>query len=259
MDDGPGWSLLESIGYRGGEVFLVERHAERLLRSAAELGWKPPREIDGAGALRAAVAKHASEAAVIATQPDRLFMVRLVMNRDGACEVNHRLVPDWPRPIFSLPPAGDGVCGATYPSKRVAMSRVLTDTRAPEFRYKTTARDAYNQVKQESDAFDVLLVNQDGKVTEGCFTNVAFELLPAAGCGPAVWATPPASDGLLPGTLRQELVDSGQLVEHSVLAGDVAGGRVRRGGELCRIGRVVCFNSVRGVMLAALEGPGSPS
>ncbi|MFT7473377.1 MAG: para-aminobenzoate synthetase/4-amino-4-deoxychorismate lyase [Verrucomicrobiales bacterium] len=95
--------------------------------------------------------------------------------------------------------------------------------------YKTTTRTRYEEAMERfPDAPDVILWNRRGELTETCIANLVLEL-----DGDLV--TPHHQSGLLPGTLREELLDRGQLVERFLTLDD-----------LRRADRVFAINSVRG-------------
>ena len=73
-------------------------------------------------------------------------------------------------------------------------------------RHKTTDRSFYVEARQAADSFEVALVDSDGFITEGSFTNIFVR-------GPGALLTPPLSRGLLPGVLRAELIANGSAVE----------------------------------------------
>ena len=117
----------------------------------------------------------------------------------------------------------------------VALARTAIDTRGPaaEFiQHKTTRREVYQAFldAKPADCFDVLLFNRDGELTEGCLTNLALQRAPD---GP--WLTPRAEAGLLPGTLREELLEQGRLREARLTLDD-----------LRRAHALAIFNGVRG-------------
>ena len=76
------------------------------------------------------------------------------------------------------------------------------------------------------------MVRDDGFVTEGSFTNVFVER-------DGILLTPPASHGLLPGVLREYLIEKGQVREAELTLDDLADG--------FRLG-----NAVRGLFAAKL-------
>jgi para-aminobenzoate synthetase/4-amino-4-deoxychorismate lyase len=77
--------------------------------------------------------------------------------------------------------------------------------------HKTTKRDMYdNALAGFSNCDDVLLHNERGELTEFTIGNLVVEL-------DGELITPPVECGLLPGTFRAHLVETGQVVERSVL------------------------------------------
>lgn len=87
---------------------------------------------------------------------------------------------------------------------------------APVIRNKTTHRAHYQRLRglASPGVFDVIC-HTGSEVTECCLGNLAVKL-------DGEWFTPPASAGLLPGTLRAELLASGEIRERTVLLGDLA-------------------------------------
>ncbi len=76
--------------------------------------------------------------------------------------------------------------------------------------HKTTCRDVYDRaLARFPHCRDVILVNENGQVTESCFANVVIEL-------DGKKNTPPVSCGLLNGTYRQHLVANGTLEERVI-------------------------------------------
>ena len=95
--------------------------------------------------------------------------------------------------------------------------------------YKTTTRTRYQEAMDRfPGAADVILWNRRGELTETCIANLVLELDGAL-------VTPDHSSGLLPGTLREELLDRGQVAE-----------RVLTLDDLRRATKVWTINSVRG-------------
>jgi para-aminobenzoate synthetase/4-amino-4-deoxychorismate lyase len=76
--------------------------------------------------------------------------------------------------------------------------------------HKTTHRRVYDEALKRFPACrDVILVNEQGLVTESCFANVVLETH-----GEKI--TPPVSSGLLNGTFRAQLVARGEVREQPV-------------------------------------------
>ncbi len=95
--------------------------------------------------------------------------------------------------------------------------------------YKTTIRTRYEEALERfPDAPDVILWNRRGELTETCIANLVLEL-------DGELVTPDHSSGLLAGTLREELLDRGQLTE-----------RILTRDDLRKADKVWTINSVRG-------------
>jgi len=81
--------------------------------------------------------------------------------------------------------------------------------------HKTTNREVYeSRAVEHPGLFDVLLVNEDGYVTEFTRGNAAAEI------DGVVW-TPPRECGLLAGVFRNELLAGGGLSERRLTPADV--------------------------------------
>ncbi|MEO6276189.1 bifunctional anthranilate synthase component I family protein/class IV aminotransferase [Roseateles sp.] len=105
--------------------------------------------------------------------------------------------------------------------------------RAEFLAHKTTRRELYAFGKP-ADAFDVILWNEAGELTECSFGNLALQI-------DGHWLTPPLAAGLLPGVLRAELLVQGRIKE----------ARLTRA-ELARAQGLAFFNSLRGWLDARL-------
>ena len=112
---------------------------------------------------------------------------------------------------------------------------------ADDFRlaHKTSLRAAYDSVRRESGAAEVVFVDEPGFVTEGSWSNVFVER-------DGQLLTPPLALGLLPGVLRAELIDKGRAVESHLRLADLAGG-------------FFIGNSLRGLVPARLADAAVPS
>jgi len=196
----PDFSLLETLRWDADNGFsLLERHLERLADSAAYFGRKLDLE-----RLTAAL-----EGLVDGwTMPQR---VRLLVDNAGNIEVEVAPLPRGPRRWhLAVSP------GPIDPGDRFLF-------------HKTTLRAVYDAARASApEADDVLLWNPDGELTESTLANLVVrrdgELL-----------TPPVRCGLLPGTLRAELLARGRVREAVVRLED-----------LDRCDAVYLVNSVRG-------------
>lgn len=185
---------------------MLERHLARLSRSADALGFRFDRH-----ALR----NELQAATFPLTAPAR---IRLLLGPSGevAIEVGERLA--WPQAIVPVSIVQRGV-GADD----------------PRLRHKTTERSLYNEALRKGGTFEVLLIDAEGYLTEGCFSTIFVEredhLL-----------TPPLSRGLLPGVLRQSLIDLGEASEADLTPRDLADG-------------FFIGNAARGMVAATLVAP----
>jgi para-aminobenzoate synthetase/4-amino-4-deoxychorismate lyase len=198
--------LLETLGWDpGAGPILLDRHLHRLGESAAHFGFDCDIEEvrRRLGAVRADTARR----------------IRVLLAPDGALEVQVLDPPvpgndPWLLALDSFPVASDD-----------------------EFlRHKTTRRDRYDEARARfPDADDVVLWNERGEVTETTIANLVVET-----DGEAL--TPAASSGLLPGTLRAELL-ANRRIREAVLTLD----------DLHRADKIWAINSLRGWVPAKFE------
>jgi para-aminobenzoate synthetase/4-amino-4-deoxychorismate lyase len=184
--------LLETLRWTPEEgYFLLEAHLERLLASARHLGGYAAE-----AALRDALARFAQTLA----RPSR---VRLLVDLDGLATLEAAPLPE---------PLGRPL--------RLGLAAGPIDTDSPWLYHKTTRREVYDAAQSaRPDCDEVLLWNARGEATEGTRSNLVVEL-------PDGRVTPPVASGLLPGTLRAELLASGDLRERVVRLEDLPGRRL---------------------------------
>jgi len=202
------FDLLESIKLQDGAYWLLDRHCERLERTAEYFGFA----FDGDaihGALGEVLARHQTGG----------HGVRLLLSRNGAVRLERAPLPVTP----------------SHPWVAVAPAPISSND---EFLcHKTTHRAVYEAfAPRNPDIFDTLLFNERAEITEFTRGNVAVEL-------DGELVTPAAVCGLLPGTLRAELLAQAKLIERVVTRDDL-----RRAKELW------FFNSLRGIIPVRL-GP----
>jgi para-aminobenzoate synthetase/4-amino-4-deoxychorismate lyase len=142
--------------------------------------------------------------------------VRLLLDRQGRPRVEQSPLQPTPHPM------------------RVALALEPMDSSDPFLRHKTTSRARYE--RHRSAAHDeTLLWNQQYEITEAITANVVVER-----DGRRV--TPPLACGLLPGTMRAELLERGEIEEGLVTVGTLIGAP-----------RFWLVNSVRGWMDAVFD------
>jgi para-aminobenzoate synthetase/4-amino-4-deoxychorismate lyase len=199
----PAFVLLETLLWTAeGGYFLLARHLERLEQSALYFGF----ELD----LPAARLELEQLAAGLARTRQR---VRLLLSRDGRITLEAEALP---APDPALP--------------RVTVAPGPADSSNPFLYHKTTNRGPYEAARAACPGYDdVLLFNEKGEVTESTIANLAVEI-------EGKLYTPPMRCGLLPGTLRADLLERGELVERAITVDAVL-----------RSPRVCLLNSVRGI------------
>ncbi|HSB60495.1 MAG TPA: aminotransferase class IV, partial [Vicinamibacteria bacterium] len=117
---------------------------------------------------------------------------------------------------------------------RLGLAPGPVDTDSPWLYHKTTRREVYDRaLAARPDCEEVLLWNARGEATEATRSNLVVEL-------PEGRFTPPVSSGLLPGTLRAQLLARGEVRERVLRLEEVSGRRL------------FLVNSVRGWQEAAL-------
>ena len=180
------FELLETLRWSPGDGFvLLERHLQRL-QAAAEYFSMPMPGAEVDAALAAAVADAAG--------PRR---VRLLVSRQGQVRVEQQ-------PF--VPAAG---------VVRAALAPAPVDSADVFLFHKTTNRRVYDEARASvPDVDEVLLWNADGEVTEGTTANLVAEI-------DGVRVTPPIASGLLAGTYRAMLLDTGRVTERVLTIDDL--------------------------------------
>ena len=192
---------LETLRLEGGVAVRGEAHLARMQRTARHFG------------LRFSLAEaRAYLKAVAAAQPEGAWRLRLTCDADGRLAHTLTAFTPTPEPV------------------RLALAREPIATRGPRAEFlahKTTRREAY-AVDKPAEAFDVMLWNESGELTECSFGNLALQIA-------GQWLTPTLSSGLLPGVLRADLLAQGRIREARLTRDDLA-----------RVEGLAFFNSLRG-------------
>jgi 4-amino-4-deoxychorismate lyase/para-aminobenzoate synthetase/4-amino-4-deoxychorismate lyase len=184
-----GFDLIETMAFDPAiGLPMLPLHIARMQASADALGFRFDRH-----ALR-----NELQAATFGfVEPKR---VRVLLSRGGEIAVEVRGPASWP--------------DAIVPVSIVERSLPADDLR---LRHKTTDRRHYDAALKRGGTLEVLLLDAQGFLTEGCFSTLFVErderLL-----------TPPLSRGLLPGVLRQSLIDLGEAEEADLRPRDLERG-----------------------------------
>lgn len=186
---GQRFDLIEVMRFDAEDgIVELERHVARLGASARALGF----------AFNRHDARNELHAASFRLREDHL--VRLALSRTGRIAIETRPLP--------VPPTG------------AVTVRIVPQPLEPDdlrLWHKTSDGSLYEAARRGAGTFEVLFRRPDGRLTDGSFTS----LFVARG---GRLATPPHADGLMPGILRQRLIDAGEAVEAPLTASDLANG-----------------------------------
>ena len=180
------FDLFETIRLNEGQLVLLDRHLARMANSARHFRFAFD-EAAARSVLSSVVREHASGN----------WRIRLLSKPDGAVDVE----------VFDLesPPLNPHAILAASPISSV-----------DEFlQHKTTRRETYERHSPPSGVWDTLLWNERGELTEFIRANVVLEI-------DGQRLTPPVTAGLLNGTMRDELIARGEVIEHTLIKADLA-------------------------------------
>ena len=198
---------LETLRLEAGVVVRAEAHLARMQRTARHFG------------LRFSLAEARAHLKALAeANAQGSWRLRLTCDAEG--RLHHTLA--------AFTPTAEPV--------RLALADRPIPTRgagAEFLAHKTTRRELY-AFDKPAEAFDLILWNEAGELTECSFGNLAVQL-------DGRWLTPPLAAGLLPGVLRAELLAQGRIHEARLTRED-----------LPRASGLAFFNSLRGWLVAKL-------
>ncbi len=210
--------------------FLLGRHLERMQVSSSQLGFRFEQDAffdvlkDTDREILKDVVEIFKNSEPGGSACDFLFKVRITLSPQGSFSKDFVKI----KPVSKLPVLFD-------------ISNIPAEEAVAMPTHKTTLRDVLNREFKRAASlglFDTVFMNRMGEITEGTISNVFID------AGDGVLRTPALSAGLLPGTLRAELIASGLAVE----------GRVTRQ-MLEQAEAVYLGNSVRGLVPSQLAGP----
>lgn len=203
-----GFDLIETMGFDPEDGLLhLDRHLARLRRSA---------EIFGFVFDHHTVRNELQAATFRLRAPAR---VRLLLARSGALAVEIRAMPERPKAPVT-----------------VAVARLPVHSGDFRVLHKTTDRRFYADVLARAGTFEVALTDPQGYLTEGSFTSLFVER-------DGRLLTPPLSRGVLPGILRESLIEEGRALEADLVPDDLSPG-------------FFIGNAVRGLIPARLQRAG---
>ncbi|TSK07011.1 MAG: aminodeoxychorismate synthase component I [Geobacter sp.] len=175
----PEFHLLESLLHEEGGYFLLERHLERLARSAGYFFFP----------FNAAAARRTLAEAAAGLDRARRYKVRLLLFPDGTTSCEAAEIHE---PAAEL---------------KAAFAQQRVDSNDPFLYHKTSRRELYQQeLSGRREVQEVIFLNERDEITEGTYSNVVARI-------DGRDYTPSQSCGLLPGTLREELLARGEIEE----------------------------------------------
>jgi para-aminobenzoate synthetase/4-amino-4-deoxychorismate lyase len=178
---GSDFDLIETMRFDPHEgICELDRHLNRLKASADIFGFT----FDRHGA------RNELQAATFRLREEK--KVRLRLSPTGTIAIEARPMPndpDGPVEVAILP-----------------LPVMREDFR---LRHKTSDRGFYDEARRASGCFEVLFADPEGFLTEGSFTHLFVER-------DGHLTTPPLSRGLLPGILRERMIEQGEAVEADV-------------------------------------------
>ncbi|MEP3476444.1 MAG: aminodeoxychorismate synthase component I [Hyphomicrobiales bacterium] len=219
----PEFSLLETMAYSPKKgVLLLEEHLNRLEKSAAYFLY--PYDKEKILSLIDFITQQAS--AYLSKQS--LLRLRLLLHKNGN--------------ITITPTEIEAIDEETIWT--IALSKEEMQSKNLFLYHKTTNRAFYDDVRTavQSQAQkdgsvkidEVIFQNEKGELTEGSFTNIFVKIN-------GELKTPAVESGLLPGTLRQSLIEQGKATEEILTIKDVLSAE-----------EIYVGNSVRGLIKAKL-------
>ncbi len=174
---GGDFALIETTRLDSGQLALIDYHTDRLKHAVEYFGWPwYPQRVQAAWSR---LKRHHGR-----------WRVRLLYGRDGHVRTTRH-------PVNRV----SGVQAVAYADRPMPPRDAWTW-------HKTTRRERYSiDALGHTSVFDYVLFNEDNEITE--FTRGNLVLESATG----MLQTPPIEAGLLPGTMRQWLLDTGRIHE----------------------------------------------
>lgn len=178
--DSNAFSLIESLRFDQNGYLLLERHLTRLAGSAGYFGFSFDSD-----ALRHRLGKFGQGLSGV-------HKVRVLLAADGTMTLESQ----------ALVATDQSAHAAT-----ITISELRVDSSDPFLYHKTTRRTLYDdQLRAHPGCYDVVFLNERDEITEGSYNTIVIarkgELL-----------TPALECGLLPGVLREELLEVGAIRE----------------------------------------------
>ncbi len=201
------FELIETLRWEPEKgYFLLDKHLDRLMESAEYFSFAVSRD--------AVVSRLRQAAGDFIRVTHR---VRLTVSRDGRVAISSLRLKDVPTPVL------------------FDISGQRVDAHDPFLFHKTTNRSLFDKEHERAVSqglFDTLFLNERGELTQGAITNLFIKKDNRL-------YTPVLDSGLLPGTLRRHLIETGEAREAVLRPEDLSNAR-----------EIYLGNSVRGLLRA---------
>jgi len=231
--------LIETMRVENGQPPLLAMHLSRMQASAKALGIAFNRshiEAQVQNYLRSSL------------QGEGVFRLRLELSARCELQISHGAVEPLisPQTIY-------------WARDLLGHEAALMHSTNPLLAHKTTARVVYDRGWKAAVAkggFDALFINERGEVTEGGRSSLFI-------CSNGQWWTPPLRSGVLPGVMREQLLNPRELALHakdtallnSDLACSILDGaqeRVLYPDDVLKADALAVVNALRGVIPAKI-------
>jgi para-aminobenzoate synthetase/4-amino-4-deoxychorismate lyase len=180
------FDLIETMRFDPQEgIAELDRHLARMKRSAEAFGFAFDRHH----------ARNELQAATFFLREPR--KLRLLLSPSGALAIEARPLPEAPEEAVE-----------------VKLSPLPVEPDDFRLRHKTSDRRFYEAAREAAGTFEVAFVDREGFLTEGSFTSLFVKRRGRL-------LTPPLARGLLPGVLREALIDEGRAEEADLRAEDL--------------------------------------
>jgi para-aminobenzoate synthetase/4-amino-4-deoxychorismate lyase len=200
----PPFQLLETLGVRDGAPIRLDRHLRRMAAAAHRFDFPFPEDDVRAAIFQAAPRTGAALLRVTLAENGRIETDARPLDRADAPRSNPGIGPD------------TGERGTEATPRVVVPALTPVDSADPFLYHKTTHRTVYRRHRAEAPdhAWDVLLWNENGHATEFCRGNLVADMAGRL-------LTPPRGAGLLPGCLREQLLEEAVIEEAALTLDDL--------------------------------------
>jgi len=201
----PQFHLFETMGIVNGEIPRLSRHLFRLANSAKY--WSFDFDAEATKRYLEDVVKQVVNGHENDGQSASTFRLRLQLDRHGA--MSHRIESIELSPMES-PQSKEALHTDELPVVELALVQTAVSADDTFLTHKTSRREAYDRAMEEiPGGCEPVIFNTSGNVTESAIANIVYQR-------DGELFTPPLADGLLPGVLRDELLDKGVITERTL-------------------------------------------